>query len=106
MSDRYAGFTQSSVGRLLVKQLGLPNPMPLDRWTEGSSLVDGTVVVGGSGRLSGSLTGVLDGLGISSTTATTEGEKYKGLVFDATGITTTADLLQLQQFFTPLMRSS
>jgi len=105
MSDRYAGFTQSSIGKLLVKQLGLPNPMPLDRWTEGAPLVTGTVVLGGQGRLSGSLPGVLDGLGIASTDAAEEGQKYKGLVFDATGITTTADLVQLQEFFTPLMRS-
>lgn len=103
MSDRYQAFTKSPIGKLLVKNLGLPNPVSLDRWTEGAPLVDGTVVVGGEGRLS--LTEALDGLSISHTTESTEGERYKGLVFDATGITTTAGLDALQQFFTPLMRS-
>ena len=51
MSDRYAFFTQTPVGQFAVKNLGLPNPVPLDRWTEGAPLVDGTVLVGGAGRL-------------------------------------------------------
>ena len=47
----------------------------------------------------------LDNLGVTSVGIAAEGEKYKGLVFDATGITHSADLIALQQFFTPLMRS-
>ncbi|KRF17288.1 3-ketoacyl-ACP reductase [Nocardioides sp. Soil797] len=103
MSDRYQAFTKSTIGKLLVKNLGLPNPVALDRWSEGAPLVDGTVVVGGKGRLD--LTTALDGLGISNTAEVTEGQKYKGLVFDATGLTSSADLVALQQFFTPLLRS-
>jgi len=105
MSDRYQGFVRTPVGKLLVKNLGLPNPTRLERYREGAPLVDGTVVVGGAGRLAGALPTILDGLGIASTTATTEGQKYKGLVLDATGIKDSAGLLALQQFFTPLMRS-
>ena len=33
MSDRYAFFTQTPVGQFAVKNLGLPNPVPLDRWS-------------------------------------------------------------------------
>ncbi len=105
MSDRYQFFSQSAVGQLLVKNLGLPNPMPLDRWHEGAPLVDGTVVSGGNGRLGASLTASLDGLGIAHTSTAAEGEKYKGLVFDATGLTGAEDLVALQSFFQPLMRS-
>ena len=105
MADHYQSFTSSPVGRLFVKNLGLPNPTKLERWTEGARLVDGTVVTGGSGRLSKHLTVALDNLGIDSVATTSEGEKYKALAFDATGITSSADLLGLQQFFTPLMRS-
>src|SRR6195952_1023680 len=105
MTDHYQSFSSSPIGRLIVKNLGLPSPTRLDRWTEGAPLVNGTVVTGGNGRLSKSLVVALDNLGITSVATTTEGEKYKGLVFDATGITTSADLIQLQQFFTPLMRS-
>ena len=39
MSDRYQGFTSTPIGRLLVKNLGLPAPMRLDRYTEGDPLV-------------------------------------------------------------------
>ncbi|MDP3891745.1 3-oxoacyl-ACP reductase [Nocardioides sp.] len=104
MSDKYQGFVQSPIGKLFVKNLGLPNPVELERYVEGAPLVDGTVVVGGDGRLADGLAAVLDGLGIASTDTTEEGASYKGLVFDATGITSSSDLVRLQEFFGPLMR--
>jgi len=105
MSDKYQSFTQSPLGKLLVKNLGLPAPTRLERYTVGAPLVDGTVVVGGRGRLAESLPGLLDTVGIASTQVTEDGQKYKGLVFDATGLTSADQLVALQQFFTPLMRS-
>ena len=105
MSDKYQSFTQSPLGKILVKNLGLPAPTPLERYTAGDPLVDGTVVVGGTGRLVESLPGLLDTVGIASTVVTEDGQKYKGLVFDATGLTSADQLVALQQFFTPLMRS-
>ncbi|KAA1416349.1 3-oxoacyl-ACP reductase [Nocardioides humilatus] len=105
MSDKYQGFASSPIGKLLVKNLGLPNPTKLDRYSAGDPLVKGTIVTGGNGRLGESLPGLLDTLGIASTTTQADGEKYKGLVFDATGITTVEGLGDLQEFFTPLMRS-
>ncbi|HSX69136.1 3-oxoacyl-ACP reductase [Nocardioides sp.] len=104
MTDRYQGFAKSSIGKLLVKQLGLPNPVELERYTEGAPLVKGTVLVGGGGKLAGSLPATLQGLGIETATSVEEGAKFKGLVFDATGFDSEADLVQLQQFFTPVMR--
>ena len=105
MSDRYQGFTTSPIGKLLVKNLGLPNPTKLERYVEGAPLVDGTVLVGGRGRLAESLPGLLDLLGIASTGAHEDGAKYKGLVFDATGLQSSADLVALRDFFTPVLRS-
>ncbi|MFC6285066.1 3-oxoacyl-ACP reductase [Nocardioides sp. GCM10027113] len=115
MSDRYQGFVQTPVGKLMVKYLGLPNPVELERWSEGAPLVDGTVALGGKGRLAESLPALLDQLGIASTTdagstggtGSTDsagGETFKGLVLDATGITSPAELSALRDFFTPLMR--
>ena len=104
MSDRYQGFVSTPIGKLLVKNLGLPSPTPLERWREGAPLVDGPVVLGGHGRLAASLRGVLDGLDVDSRTDLPEGERAKALVFDATAITDSAGLVALQQFFTPLMR--
>ncbi|CAN5478880.1 3-oxoacyl-ACP reductase [soil metagenome] len=105
MSDKYQGFTKTPIGKLLVKNLGLPNPMKLERYTAGAPLVDGTVLVGGTGRLAESLPGLLDTLGIASTAQLADGAKAKGLVFDATSFTSAADLVGLRDFFTPVMRS-
>jgi len=105
MSDRYQGFVKSPIGRLVVKNLGLPNPTPLQRYEEGAPLVDGTVAIGGTGRLAESLPGLLDLLGIATTTTTDAAERYQGLIFDATGITEAGQLSSLRDFFTPLLRS-
>ncbi len=104
MSDRYQSLINTPVGQLLAKNLGLPKPVELERYEEGQPLVEGTVVVGGQGRLDATLTKALDELGITFVTQAVEGEKYKGLVFDATGITSSDQLVALQQFFSDKMR--
>ncbi len=105
MSDRYQSLIHTPVGQLLAKNLGLPNPVRLDRWTEGSPLVTGTVAVGGDGRLGKAVVAALDELGIAAVEDAPADQKYKGLVFDATGITSSDQLVDLQEFFTPLLRS-
>jgi 3-oxoacyl-[acyl-carrier protein] reductase len=105
MNDRYQSFTASPIGKLFVKNLGLPSPVKLERYSPGAPLVNGTVVVGGTGRLVDEVTASLDRLGIASTKAAEEGQKYKGVVFDATGINDAEDLVAVQQFLTPLLRS-
>ena len=105
MSDRYQSLIRTPVGQLLAKNLGLPNPVRLDRWTEGSPLVTGTVAVGGGGRLGKAVVAALDELGIAAVENAPADQKYKGLVFDATGVTSSERLADLQEFFTPLLRS-
>ncbi len=111
MSDRYQDFTHSALGQLLVGPLGLPDPPYLDRYTAGAPLVDGVVGIGGTGRVVDQLPKVLGGLGIAESTAPealdrhNPGNTYKGLVYDATGITTSEALVGLRDFFQPLLRS-
>jgi len=105
MSDKYLSFTKSPIGKLLVKNLGLPNPVALERYADGDPLVKGTVLVGGRGRFAESLAGILGTLGVETAESRTDGTRYKGLVFDATGLTSVDQLVELQEFFTPLMRS-
>jgi 3-oxoacyl-[acyl-carrier protein] reductase len=105
MSDKYLSFTQSSIGKLLVKNLGLPHPVDLERYAEGDPLVRGTVLLGGRGRLAESLPGVLGSLDIETAGVRADGARYKGLVFDATGLDRLDELVELQEFFTPVMRS-
>ena len=106
MSDRYQDFTRSAVGRVLVSQLGLPDPVPLERYVAGAPLVDGLVGVGGTGRLVDSLPGLLDQAGIAHVSpGGADARQLKGLVFDASGITDTKSLVALRDFFWPWLRS-
>jgi 3-oxoacyl-[acyl-carrier protein] reductase len=107
MSDRYQFLAHTPVGRFVVKNLGLPDPVRLERYREGQPLVEGVVLVGSAleGRLRDSVTASLAQLGIAEVETAAAGQSFKGLVFDATGIKTTADLVHLQQFFTPVLRS-
>lgn len=106
VSDNYQSFAHNPIGKFLVKNLGLPNPPFLERYSAGDPLVKGTVLIGAA---SGSTLGkkVAEGLksqGIDSTTVVAPGKKYKGLVFDATGISSAEQLVALQEFFTPVLR--
>ena len=105
MTDRYQTLVRTPIGQILAKNLGLPNPTPLRRYDPDAPLVDGTVVVGGSGRLADALTAQLDQLGIASTTTPDAADKYAGLVFDATDLVDADQLGALRDFFTPLLRS-
>jgi 3-oxoacyl-[acyl-carrier protein] reductase len=94
----------------LVKNLGLPDPAPLPRWTEGSAVIDGPVVFGAIGETDAgkAIQALLRDVGASFSTAA-EGVasselRPKALVFDATGASSTADLTSLQRFFSPVIR--
>ncbi|GAA3539461.1 3-oxoacyl-ACP reductase [Kribbella ginsengisoli] len=110
MTDRYQTFTRTPLGRTLVKNLGLPDPTPLPRWTDGSPVIDGQVVFGAitetdTGK---AIQALLRDIGASFSTAA-EGVasstlRPKALVFDATGASSTADLTSLQRFFSPVIR--
>ncbi len=110
MSDRYQSLVQTPVGRLLVRNLGLPDPPHLERWSPGSPVVDGAVVLGAApgGRLTAPVQRQLGALGVSPVAtlgpAAPEGELAKALVFDATGITDVEGLGALRAFFTSLLR--
>jgi 3-oxoacyl-[acyl-carrier protein] reductase len=102
MSDRYTSFANTTAGRAVVRRLGLPEPVRLRRYRPGDPDVDGTVLVGGSGRLAEPVRKLLVSIG-----ASTEGGEgpYPGLVFDATGITDSTGLRALYDFFHPVARS-
>ena len=100
MSDRYQAFTDSAIGQLLVKNLGLPNPTRLERYRAGDPLVQGTVAIGGTGRLVESLPGLLDTLGIASSAVPGqpgEDDRFKGLVWNFFAHTQTRHDLVTQQ---------
>jgi 3-oxoacyl-[acyl-carrier protein] reductase len=100
MSDRYATLVNSPGLSTVARQLGLPQPARLERRREGGPLVKGKVLSGSApgSRIERQLKRTLDSLKVERAGA--EG-KAKALVFDATGISDSTELVELQRFFYP-----
>jgi 3-oxoacyl-[acyl-carrier protein] reductase len=99
MSDRYAQVVNSLPGRLVASRVGLPRPVKLERHTPGVPAISGPVLLGAApgGRLWAQLERLLKDTG---TARAAEGqEPVKALVFDATGIADSTELVELQRFF-------
>jgi 3-oxoacyl-[acyl-carrier protein] reductase len=123
MSDRYSQLVRLPVAGTLAKRVGLPQPVELER---GSSQIAGRVLLGGAGRVAEAAARVLAELGVDSATSLDDpvrshaaaagldaavfnpeapaDQRFKALVFDATGIATSSDLVELQRFFHPTSR--
>ncbi|MGN6556723.1 MAG: 3-oxoacyl-ACP reductase [Solirubrobacterales bacterium] len=100
MADRYSQVVNAPVVGTIAKQLGLPQPVSLDRYQPGQPVIAGPVLSDGApeGRLGKAIAKVLDSVGAERAGA--EG-KAKALVFDATGISDSTELVELQRFFYP-----
>ena len=110
MTDRYASFVQTGAGRALVKRLGLPDPPRLRRHTPGDPLVSGPVLLGASagGRIAEPAGKILTAAGVEladPVAAHDADRRFAALVYDASGITDSAGLRQLYDFFHPQARS-
>ena len=128
MSDRYTQFANSALGRLMAKNLGLPMPLNLDRFQPGMPVISGAVLLGAApgGQLTGAAAATLNNIQAEvhtysqeqvTKTASAAGlnakvwnpevdteQKFKALVFDASGITRSDDLVHVYHFFHPVMR--
>jgi 3-oxoacyl-[acyl-carrier protein] reductase len=100
VSDRYSQLVNAPVVSKLAAQLGLPRPVPLERHRPGDPVIAGPALSGAApgGRLGPELSGFLDR--IRAERAGGEGEA-KALLFDATGIADSTELVELQRFFYP-----
>ncbi len=100
MSDRYSQIVNAPVVSTVAKQLGLPQPVSLDRYKPGAPVLTGPVLSGGAAgrRLDKALPAFLDS--IKAERAGAEG-RAKALLFDATGIADSTELVELQRFFYP-----
>jgi 3-oxoacyl-[acyl-carrier protein] reductase len=101
VSDLYTQVVNSPPGRMIAGRVGLPQPAQLERFEPGAPVVSGTVLVGGAprGRLGKRLEQVVGEIGAPRPETTSA--PVKGLVFDATGIADSTELVELQQFFHP-----
>ena len=130
--DNYTQFVNTPVGKKIVKQLGLPSPINLDRYKEGQSFLTGPALVGGSegGFALATISEILvasgaplfinqgdRNLGVSAGTLSKAGidhhvwtggkvKSFKAIVFDATGIESSDELVQIYNFFKPLIKKS
>ncbi len=106
MSDRYAQIVNSFPGKLVAGRVGLPQPAQLERWRPGAPVVTGRVLLGAApgGRLSGAVARALDAIDAEVSANADGDERFKALVFDATGISDSTALVELQRFFHPTVR--
>lgn len=126
--DLYTQIVNSPPGGFIAKRVGLPQPTTLDRYRPGQPVVTGQVLIGAApgGRLSGAIASTLaDAQADVATTLAPElrtasadagldasvfnpeaggDRRFKGLVFDATGIKDSTELVELQKFFHPSVR--
>ncbi|MFJ4143509.1 3-oxoacyl-ACP reductase [Pseudomonas sp. NPDC089734] len=115
-SDRYINFANSDMGRRLVKAVGLPTPMHLERWQAGRLRpVEGTLLISAgpladhirlfAQRLTDSLYSFGSDIPGATAWAAEQGPKLKAVVFDASVLVRPEQLKQLREFFQPLLRS-
>ena len=113
MKDLYTQLVNNPLGRIVSKQVGLPTPVELERYTPGQPVVRGPVLVGAApgGRLGEAIAEVLADAEakiadpkIADGEGDTDGQTFKALVFDATGIAATAALREAYEFFHPTIR--
>jgi 3-oxoacyl-[acyl-carrier protein] reductase len=100
MTDRYSQLVNAPVISSVAKQVGLPQPVALDRYRPGAPVVSGPVLSGAApgGRLGRAVAALLDQIGAERAGA--EG-KAKALIFDASGVEDSTELVELQRFFYP-----
>jgi 3-oxoacyl-[acyl-carrier protein] reductase len=104
MSDLYTQVVNSPPGRMIAGRVGLPQPARLERQEPGAPIVSGAVLSGGAprGRLDKRVERLL-GEARAAKPETTDAP-VKALVFDATGIADSTELVELQRFFHPNVR--
>ncbi|WP_122898535.1 3-oxoacyl-ACP reductase [Acinetobacter sp. B51(2017)] len=127
MTDQYQNFSHSPIGKFVVKNLGLPQPQQLERFTQAMPVLKGALLLGAApnSMLSTAIAQVLTnihansyagnnpelqqqaataGLNLGAFNAGDKESKFKALVFDASGIQNSQQLKQLYDFFHPVMR--
>jgi 3-oxoacyl-[acyl-carrier protein] reductase len=119
MADRYQQLINTPVGKILSKQIGLPSPIPLQRYEPGQPVIDGPVLFGAAAgsTLTAAIAQALASVdaevrtplqeearqaaadagieaGIFNPETADEEDRFKALVFDASGIADPADLVE------------
>jgi 3-oxoacyl-[acyl-carrier protein] reductase len=101
MSDLYSQVVNSPPGRFLAPRVGLPQPVELERHKPGAPVISGAVLIGAApgGRFGRQLERVMGT--IEAPRPEKSDSPVKALVFDASGISDSTELVELQRFFHP-----
>ena len=119
MSDRYQQFAESRPGRLVVRRLGLPDPVVLRRHEPGAPVLHAPALLGAAsgGRLAEPVARVLAAVGaeawvadqtarraaadagLSARDRADETDELGALLFDASGIASSEELRAVYEFF-------
>jgi 3-oxoacyl-[acyl-carrier protein] reductase len=130
MKDSYLGFANSRLGSRVAAALGLPQPLPLERFHAGPPVIKGGVLIGGGGspQLLSALAGCFKSMSAQTVAHKSvpqwlvianqagllsgrwgvedkPGEKVKALVFDATGLEDSTQADAIYHFFHDAARS-
>ncbi len=128
MSDRYAQLVNAPIAGQLARRVGLPQPAKLERHREGDPVLRGLALLGAApgARLAQATAQVLAEAHVDTATGLQEpvrsaaaaagldagvfdsdapgAQRFKALVFDASGIGDSTELVALQGFFHPTVR--
>ena len=127
MTDQYQAFSKSPIGKFVIKNLGLPSPLALDRFESATPVIKGAVLLGAAPNslFSSEIAQVLSnihansyvgnnvelqqdaakvGLTVGAFNEDDKESKFKAVVFDASGIQNSEDLIELHKFFNPIAR--
>jgi 3-oxoacyl-[acyl-carrier protein] reductase len=131
MTDRYAQLVNTPIGKLVTRQVGLPQPSRLERYDPGGPVIAGPVLLGAAGpgpsRLTAPAAKVLKAInadvltamdqdlrtaaaeakldaGVFNPEAAPGDQRFKALVFDATQIESSDELERAWAFFAPAIR--
>ncbi|WP_405659594.1 3-oxoacyl-ACP reductase [Streptomyces sp. RK9] len=106
MADRYATFTHTAPGRFLTRRLGLPQPVPLRRWSPRHPAIEGPVLLLTAGDIP--LAGLHESLtrtGLPPHSGPLGSRRPAAVVLDATGVRTVAALMDVHATLHPVVRS-
>src|SRR5690242_13700370 len=129
MSDRYQQLINTPIGRMVSRQVGLPQPVGLERYEPGRPVIEGPVLLGAApgARMAPAVARTLQAVsaivhtpleddvrsaaaeagldaGIFNPEATPSDQTFKALVFDASGIDSSDRLREAYAFFHPTVR--
>jgi len=105
MGDRYLNLVNSPVGSAVASRVGLPKPAVLRRYVEGEPILPGPVRIGAVGKVDPALSKLVSATGADVRTTEADGDRWGALIFDATAVSSPADLAALRDFFSGRLRS-